>query len=294
MRLRNLLMTAATAAMALAFGACGDGDDGVIELDPGSDTEAQDSKSHFFLCFGQSNMEGNAAIQSKDKSVDPRFQAYVCFAGQYDGRDCKVGDLRAAVPPLCRAGQSGGIGVTDYFGRAMVASLPQNERVRVAVVALGGTAIDGFLEETREAYIKSLNGNWLAGYYSCYNNKPYDRMIEVAKKAIKNGDSFDGILFHQGETDAYSPEWNKKVKKIYDNICKDLGVKNVPFLAGNVTGNGNQCIKSLPSYIDNCHVISSAGCPGDDANDNAVHFNHEGYEKMGAKYAEEMLKIMGK
>lgn len=269
-------------AVVLGFSSCDDKD----KSDP-------KEKNHVFLCIGQSNMEGNAAIQTKDKTVDPRFQSYVCYAGNYAGQKYEVGDLRTAVPPLCRAGQMGGIGVTDYFGRTMVKYLPEDETVRVAVVALGGTAIDGFLPDLKDNYIKGA-ADWLQGYYKCYNNDPMARLLEVAKIAQKEG-TIQGILFHQGETDAYSAEWNKKVKRVYDMIINELGLDEtkVPLLAGNVTGNGNQCIKNIPNYIVNSYVIPSDGCPGDAQNNNNIHFNHSGYEKMGERYALKMLDLMG-
>ncbi len=315
MRIKNILMSAATLALALSLNACGD-DDEVIDYstpEPEENTENPDetpeetpkSVNHFFLCFGQSNMEGNAKPIAKDKECPKNFQSYVCYNGSYDGKSYKVGDLRTATPPLCRSGQAGGVGVTDYFGRTLATMVPEGDNVRVAVVALGGTAIDGFLEDYRQSYLdrlKAENTQWLLGYYKCYSNKPYDRMIEVAKKAISNGDSFDGILFHQGETDGYSAEWNKRVKQVYDNICKDLGVKDVPFLAGQVTSNSNGCINNIPNYIKGSYVIKSNGCESDKkgengtvalGSDNGIHFNHAGYEEMGKRYAEQMAKIMG-
>ncbi len=298
--------------MMLSFGftSCGDDDDTTLdytkEEEEKTDNNDEDKPvNHFFICFGQSNMEGNAQPIDKDKKCDARFQSYVCYAGKYDGQDYKVGDLRTATPPLCRAGQPGGVGVTDYFGRTLINYLPENDRVRVAVVALGGTAIDGFLEDYRQSYLDKLkkeNTNWLLGYYSCYDNKPYARLIKVAKQALENGDTLQGILFHQGETDGYSPEWNKKVQQVYENICKDLGVKNVPFLAGQVTSNGNGCINNIPNYIKNSYVIKSDGCSNDKkgengtvtpGSDNGIHFNHAGYEEMGKRYAKKMAEILG-
>jgi hypothetical protein len=37
-------------------------------------TFSQDKKFYIFLCFGQSNMEGNARIEAQDSVVDSRFQ----------------------------------------------------------------------------------------------------------------------------------------------------------------------------------------------------------------------------
>ncbi|MDQ6812527.1 MAG: sialate O-acetylesterase [Bacteroidota bacterium] len=35
---------------------------------------SQDKKFYIFLCFGQSNMEGNAKVEAQDSIVDDRFQ----------------------------------------------------------------------------------------------------------------------------------------------------------------------------------------------------------------------------
>lgn len=264
------------------------------------------ARNIFFLCFGQSNMEGNAAPIDKDKTVNPRFQSYVCYAGEYDGKEYKVGDLRKATPPLCRTGQPGGIGVTDYFGRTLVEKLPESYNVRVAVVALGGSSIRGFLETERAAYLKQLKDektNWLLGYYQCYDDKPYDRMIEVAQKAIKNGDEFGGILFHQGESDWDNKNWNVQVKTVYNNICEDLNIEpaSTPFIAGQVTANNKTEINNIPNFIKNSYVIHSDDCENDSkgengtvkpGDNNSIHFNHAGYEEMGKRYAEKMFEIL--
>ena len=61
---------------------------------------SQDPDFYIFLCFGQSNMEGNARIQPQDTTVDNRFQVM-------EAVDCpNLGRVRGhwytAAPPLCR------------------------------------------------------------------------------------------------------------------------------------------------------------------------------------------------
>ena len=55
----------------------------------------------------------------------------------------------------------------------------------------------------------------------------------MAKIAQKDG-VIKGVLLHQGESNPNDKEWCKKVKGIYDNLMKDLGLKpeDVPLLAG--------------------------------------------------------------
>ena len=132
-----------------------------------------------------------------------------------------------------------------------------------------------------------------------YGGNPYGRLVEMAKLAQKDG-VIKGILLHQGESNTNDTLWTKKVKVVYDNLMKDLNLnpKKVPLLAGEVVhadqggvcASMNSIIATLPQTIPNSYVISSSGCT--DARDN-LHFNAEGYRKLGKRYAARMLSIMG-
>ncbi|MZP57024.1 MAG: sialate O-acetylesterase, partial [Bacteroidales bacterium] len=88
------------------------------------------------------------------------------------------------------------------------------------------------------------------------------------------------ILMHQGESNTNDTIWPQKVKAIYDNLLKDLGLgpNSIPLLAGEVVNvdQGGACasmntiIAKLPQTIPNSYVISSSGCT--DSPDN-LHFN---------------------
>jgi hypothetical protein len=60
----------------------------------------RDKNFYIFLCFGQSNMEGNARIEPQDTIVDPRFQVMAAVDCPTMGRT--KGNWYPAVPPLCR------------------------------------------------------------------------------------------------------------------------------------------------------------------------------------------------
>ncbi len=104
-----------------------------------------DPNFYVYLCFGQSNMEGNATPEAQDMTgVDDRFQMLACVDFQNPVR--KMGEWYTATPPIVRQGT--GLGMADYFGRTMVANLPQDIKVGVVDVAIGGTSIKGFLQRT--------------------------------------------------------------------------------------------------------------------------------------------------
>jgi hypothetical protein len=256
---------------------------------------AQDKNFYIFLCFGQSNMEGNAKIEPQDTvNVTNRFQVM-------EAVDCPTlnrtkGNWYTAVPPLCRCRT--GLTPADYFGRELVANLPEKVRVGVINVAIGGCKIELFDKDHYESYVTTVPG-WMKNFINEYGGNPYGRLVEMAKLAQKDG-VIKGILLHQGESNTNDTLWTQKVKVVYDNLMNDLDLKprKVPLLAGelvNADQDGkcasmNRIIATLPQTIKNAHVISSAGCT--DSADN-LHFNAAGYREFGKRYATQMLSLLG-
>ncbi|WP_291098809.1 MULTISPECIES: sialate O-acetylesterase [unclassified Flavobacterium] len=257
-----------------------------------TNTFAQNPKFYVYLCFGQSNMEGNAKFEPQDTIVNKRFQ--VLEALDCDNLNRKKGEWHTAVPPLSRC--TTGLTPADYFGREMIANLPEDVTVGVINVAVGGCKIELFDKDNSETYIKTAP-DWMKGMIAQYNGNPYARLVELAKIAQKTG-VIKGILLHQGESNTNDTLWTKKVKIVYDNLLKDLNLKaeSTPLLAGEVVNadqggicaSMNNIIATLPEVIPNSYVISSSGCP--DAKDN-LHFTAEGYRILGKRYATKMLEL---
>ena len=259
----------------------------------GMNSFAQNKKFHIYLCIGQSNMEGHAKFEPQDTIVNKRFQ--VLEAVDCDNLNRKKGQWYTAVPPLSRC--TTGLTPADYFGREMIANLPEDVKVGVINVAVGGCKIELFDKDNYESYV-STSPDWLKSMVAQYDGNPYARLVEMAKIAQKDG-VIKGILLHQGESNTNDTLWTKKVKVVYDNLLKDLNLKaeSTPLLAGEVVhadqggicASMNKIIATLPETIPNSHVISSSGCP--DVADN-LHFSAEGYRMLGKRYAAKMLEIM--
>ena len=256
---------------------------------------AQDKDFHIYLCLGQSNMEGNARIEPQDTChVDPRFRVMAAVDCPDLGR--VKGEWYTAVPPLARCHT--GLTPADYFGRALVANLPRHIRVGVINVAIGGCRIEIFNQEGCKEHIATQPG-WLQNMAREYDNDPYGRLVELARKAQQQG-VIKGILLHQGESNTGDRDWPQKVKRVYDNLLKDLQLKaeEVPLLVGEVVhaeqkgvcASMNDIIGTLPQVIPTAHVIPSAGCP---AAGDFLHFTAEGYRMLGGRYADRMLKLLG-
>ena len=256
---------------------------------------AQDKNFHIYLCFGQSNMEGNAKPEEKDmQGVDKRF--LVMAAVDCPNLERTKGKWYKALPPLARAYT--GLTPADYFGRTMVANLPSKIRVGVINVSVAGCCIELFDESKYEEYI-AKQPDWMKNIANEYGGNPYARLVELAREAQKQG-VIKGILLHQGESNGGDREWPEKVKVVYENLLRDLKLraKDVPLLAGELVNEDqkgacagmNEVIATLPQLIPTAHVISSAGCP---AAEDKLHFAAEGYRILGSRYAEKMLSLLG-
>ena len=256
---------------------------------------AQDKNFHIFLCFGQSNMEGNARIESQDSvGVSDRFLNL--SAVNFSDKSRKMGQWYKAMPPLCR--ENTGLTPVDYFGRTLLEYLPENHKVGVVHVAIGGISIDGFLPDRIDEYAKTAP-DWMIPMLKAYDGHPYDRLVAMAKKAQKKG-VISGILMHQGETNTGDPEWPRNVKTVYENLLRDLklNAEDVPLLVGEVVAadRGGVCaahnavIDTIGRVIPTAHVIPADGLT---QNFDFLHFNANGYREFGKRYAAEMLKIWG-
>lgn len=248
-----------------------------------------------YLCFGQSNMEGNAAVEDVDRqNVPERFKM---MAAVNYGNERTRGEWYKAVPPLCR--QNTGLTPADYFGRKLVENLPDSITVGVINVAVGGAKIELFMEEKKDAYIRG-EADWFKNICAQYDNDPLGRLIEMGKKAQEVGE-IRGILLHQGESNNGESTWCSKVAKVYTRLCYYLGLnpERVPLLAGETLyeNQGGGCswhnaaaLPHLKEAIPNSYVISAEGIPGNGVD--AWHFSAAGYRTLGQRYADTMLEVL--
>jgi alpha-L-fucosidase 2 len=286
----------------LSFTNCGTDNSGINKTPDDAkpdEISADPNNFHIYLCFGQSNMEGyNGAYLGDQKikdedlgDVDSRFQ--LLAAVDMPNKNRVKDTWSTAIPPLCRG--NSGLCPADYFGRTMAANLPKRIKVGVINVSVAGCKIEAFDRDNCGAYINDPGtADWLKDIANLYGGNPYNRLVELAKIAQKDG-VIKGILIHQGESNSGQTDWPQKVKGVYDNLLSDLGLDaSVPLLAGQVVGGGtsgmNGIILRLPETIPNARVIRADGLPSHVDN---LHFTPEGYRELGKRYAREMLDILG-
>lgn len=255
-----------------------------------------DPNFYIYICFGQSNMEGNAQWEAQDVgNVDPRFQMLATC--NFDSPKRTLGNWYKAECPI--VSPVGKLGPTDYFGRTMVQELP-DKKIGVIAVAMGGSPIEMFDKDLYlQKYKDNYNEWWAQIARNYYGENPYGRIIEMAKKAQQVG-VIKGILLHQGESNNGSEEWPGMVKKIYKDMLHDLGLRanDVHIFVGETEyadqGGGcswhNHVVAKIPEVIPTGHVVSAEGIPGNGKD--PWHFSAAGYRTFGKRYAAKVLDVM--
>ncbi len=66
----------------------------------------------------------------------------------------------------------------SHYGGCM----PSDIKVGVVDVAIGGVAIEGFMQEEVTNYLQTAE-DWPKNTFAAYDNDPYQRLVDMAKKA---------------------------------------------------------------------------------------------------------------
>ena len=265
---------------------------------------------HIYFAYGQSNMAGNGEIvPAEDQAQDPKnflmIASHNANASQRSGRtsqSIETGKWYPAIPPMFHAFEN--LSPADYFGRAMVDSLP-GVTVGIIPVAIGAVSIKAFDKDQYKSYFSSA-ASYIQSWAKDYDSNPYQRMVDLGKKAKEVG-VIKGFIFHQGESDGTDDNWRRTVYKTYKDIVDALGLdeNEVAFVAGEMmndpTGNSGQgsCCSSKNSGIAQLKnnfkkfgLASSQGLKGNGKD--PYHFGREGVIELGRRYCSEMLKLIDK
>jgi len=230
---------------------------------------------HAFLLLGQSNMAGYADAQDTDKVQDARIRVLGFDACAATGRQKDQWDV--AVPPLHEC-WNGAVGPGDWFSKTLIDVLPAGDTIGLVPCAISGEKIETFLK---------------------VGGTQYDMIVRRARAAQQAGGVIDGILFHQGESNSGDPSWPGKVRTLVTDLRTDLGLGNVPFLAGELPYDGNAkghnvLVNQLPGLITNGFVVSAMGLGLDPADTQYhLHFGHDETVTLGKRYAQKMIEVLG-
>ena len=259
---------------------------------------------HIYIAYGQSNMAGNGEIvPAEDQAADPKnflmLASHKASANQRSGRttqSIETGKWYPAIPPMFHPTEN--LSPADYFGRAMVDSLP-GVTVGIIPVAIGAVAIKAFDKDQYKAYFSSAE-SYIQNWARDYDSNPYQRIVDLGKIAKEVG-VIKGFIFHQGETDGSGAEWQNAVYKTYKDIVDalELDENEVAFVAGEMLQEGNNCcggkntgIAQLKSKFKKFGLASSKGLQGNGRD--PYHFGRAGVIELGKRYCSEMLKLIDK
>jgi hypothetical protein len=243
-----------------------------------------DTTFHIFLMFGQSNMEGQGTVDPSDQVTNDRV--WMLQDSTCPNLNRSYGQWYLATPPLNRCW--GKLGPGDSFGRMMGEQAPDYvTRIGLVNVSVAGCNIFIYKKGCPNGLDEISQGI----PFNC----GYAWLLDLARKAQQKG-VIKGILFHQGETNNTDTTWKYTVKQIVTDLETDLGLGDIPFLAGELLyGEYNGCcsahnveINKLPYIIPNAHVISAKGLPGADY----AHFTSDSYRAFGRRYARKMLELL--
>lgn len=242
-----------------------------------------DPNFHVYLLIGQSNMEGQPQPEAADRAIESRVKVL-----QYD--NCasvarKVDQWYTAMPPLhsCFAG----VGPGDGFGKTLAAAYPE---ATIGLVPCGISGVD--IDMFRKGVVSARRGEFKIPPDNHWEGA-YEWVLERARLAQQTG-VIRGIIFHQGESDTGQAAWVDKVKGLVTDLRTDLGIGDVPFVAGELLYGGccaahNPIINQLPDQITNSFVVSAEGLMGTDT----AHFDLAGQRELGIRYGNKMLEALG-
>lgn len=227
-------------------------------------------KFDLYLLMGQSNMAGRGKIEPQDRLPHPRVFKFT-----------KEMTWAPAVDPLHFDKPVAGVGLGSTFGRVMADAEPE-VFIGLIPTAVGGTPLM----------------RWEKG------GDLYQKAVVRAHAAMKHG-ALRGVLWHQGESDAGSPQtqstYAARLERMIADLRRDLDAPNVPFVAGELgifgdpeqKGNAaklaiNQQLGSLVGKVNNYAVVSSRDLKhkGD-----GTHFDAASLRTFGRRYAEAMQKL---
>ena len=280
-------------------------DNAATQFDGWNPTTHIDKENFYiYIVFGQSNAEGFAAAPNEeDKHPSTNLWnmiAYNNFANKdATGNDkSNVGKWENVSEPNCRKSThfKTACSMVKAFGEEMLKRNP-NKKFGFIHVSVASTSIFLFDKDKYAQYLagqleeKQHIEDIRAKAKYAYAGNPYQRIVELARKAQKYG-TIKGILMHQGEADQWHDYWPREVKKVYTDMLTDLGLddRQVPLLIGEPTGShpiskkfDNVANPAHPDYIPNCYKITCRDLPFNPKN--TLHFSREGYILMGQRFA---------
>jgi hypothetical protein len=225
------------------------------------DVGSDRTKLHIYLLMGQSNMVGRDTTGLEAQTTDSRI-------GYFDGQNWII-----AIEPM-RGGS--GFGPGTFFAKAMLPCYPDG-KIGLVPCAVGGTPL----------------ARWVKGA------DLYENALKKARLAAQAG-TIEGMLWHQGESDAYTPAdattYEARLRQMFLDFRSDIGRPDLPIVVGElgsfVRENEVKVVQAaqrkMPGDLPHVAFVSSDGLT--DKGDH-LHFNAASQAEFGKRYAAAMQQL---
>lgn len=237
-----------------------------------------------FLLAGQSNMKGRGEVPPDQKS-NPHIVSMQMKNDQWVvARDPLHVDGR--VDPIDKKSNAG-VGPGLSFAQTLAAREPD---VLIGLIPCG------------------VGGSKISQWQPGVPRSLYDEAVRRAKLALSQGPpgktQLRGVLWLQGESDSKDnlcPEYQKSLLKLVDNLRKDLGIPDLPFIACTIGSfveakanyprarEINGILLDLPKQRPQTACVDARDLKGN-IGDN-LHYNTESQTTIGPRYAEKYLSL---
>lgn len=225
-----------------------------------------------FLMAGQSNMAGRAIVEARDTIPNERILSI-----------SKNGELIVAKEPLhfYEPGMAG-LDCGLSFGKTLIKHIPHNISLLILPTAVGGSSINQWIYDSTFRKV-SLFSNF--------------------REKVKFGQQYGtikGILWHQGENDASTPEniqqHQGRLKTLFQQFRNETGNPSLPILMGELGSFSdineqwqatNQQLLNYAATDKNTAIVSTKDLhhKGD-----KVHFDSRGQRLLGKRFAKTFFK----
>lgn len=233
----------------------------------------QPSQVWVFLMAGQSNMAGRGNVSPKD-TVPVDNLIYIDSLNHW---------VQAKEPLHYYQPKLTGLDCGMSFGKSLKDSLPDNVVIALVPCAVGGSSIEQWL------YDNEFNGVKLKSNF------------EAKLRLAKEIGEIRGILWHQGEANAYTDKmkgYKKKLERLFADFRKMAGNNKLPIIVGELGS-----YPASDSIRANCHIINQylADMEKKDKyislvhtedltlKDDNIHFDADSQRILGQRFAKTFL-----
>lgn len=236
-------------------------------------------KLHIYLLVGQSNMSGRATVEAEDRQIPKNLylldgqgkwvqatHPFIQYTNVPNGADTRTIQANGKI----------GLNLGLAFARRMLEANPDIS-IGLVVNSQGGSSIESWKKTG-----KATN---------------YDKTLARVRPIADSG-LIQGILWHQGEANlAQGEKYLDPLAGVIEQFRTDLKNPKLPFVAGQVAPLPkqkdkidvfNQALLKLPTRVPLTGVARADDLSGKD-----IHFDSADTRRLGARYAEAMLKLQG-